>query len=176
MLFPKPLLTIISVSPSANIPDVYFGNNPCPGATTPPIKGSRNCPPWACPARTQINSIVHIDLKQFRPVGQEKFIYASVTGYVPDSFVHYRLGVPVFRPCVKCRILRSHQADLLSSQRKRFRYSIQDMNSRVLHLTFQPDIAFRCPRFVVACDKINRSRLVTACDINSICLPDIRMI
>ena len=45
LLFPNPLLTIIVVFPFLYEPLVYFGNTPCFGAYSPPIKGALNCPP-----------------------------------------------------------------------------------------------------------------------------------
>jgi hypothetical protein len=44
-LFPRPLLTIIVVSPSECFPASYLENSPWFGATMPPIKGSLNWPP-----------------------------------------------------------------------------------------------------------------------------------
>ena len=41
-LLPIPRLTIIFVPFSENKPASYFGNSPCPGAISPPMKGSRH--------------------------------------------------------------------------------------------------------------------------------------
>ena len=53
MLLPSPRLTTRLVLPSTYNPPSYSGSSPCPGATIPPIKGRRNCPPCACPEKTK---------------------------------------------------------------------------------------------------------------------------
>ena len=51
ILLPKPLLIIIDVSLLVWIPSVNFGKKPWSGAIKPPINGSLNWPPWACPEK-----------------------------------------------------------------------------------------------------------------------------
>ena len=51
MLFPKPLLIIIDVLLIVWTPSVNLGKKPWSGATNPPINGSLNWPPWACPEK-----------------------------------------------------------------------------------------------------------------------------
>lgn len=47
------------------------GNMPCPGAYSPPIRGSRNCPPVCMSAKNQIDALLSVKRKELRPEGKQ---------------------------------------------------------------------------------------------------------